>query len=234
MLCRTDRILFSAEPPEMAQEVAERPSFLAAFDFGRAVGLLDAFDWIGCGCALVDAGGRVVRLNEAARAHLGRGLMLSHGQLVASDRGGNDAFRDLLARVLGLGAAQGELPRGGAVALTRPEGRPLVLHARACREPSGGAIEPGGALIVILDPDAEQAPSAETVRQVFGLTCAEARLAVLLVRGLELKDIAALNGVAEATIRSQLKSVLAKTGTHRQSQLVALLSRLACLPRESG
>jgi DNA-binding CsgD family transcriptional regulator len=231
MLCRTDRVQFPADPPEIAENVAERPSYLAAFDFGRAAGMLDAFDSIGCGCALIDAAGRVVRLNEAARAHLGRGLTLSRGELVASDRGGNDALRDLLASVLGSSVAKADVRRRGSVALARLEGRPLIIHARACREPSGG-MEPGGALVVILDPDEEQAPSLDMVRQVFGLTCAEARLAISLVRGLELKEIAMVHGVAEATMRSHLKSVLAKTGTHRQSQLVPLVARLARLPRE--
>ena len=43
-------------------------------------------------------------------------------------------------------------------------------------------------------------------------------------------EIAADNLVSMATVRSQLASVLAKTQTRRQAELVALLARLAILP----
>ena len=65
------------------------------------------------------------------------------------------------------------------------------------------------------------------LQQAFCLTSAEARLAAALAEGASLKDYAASAGIAEGTARVQLKSVFAKTGTHRQAQLVALFWRLA-------
>ena len=38
--------------------------------------------------------------------------------------------------------------------------------------------------------------------------------------------IAHARGIARVTVRNQIKAIFAKTGTHRQSELVALLSRL--------
>lgn len=57
----------------------------------------------------------------------------------------------------------------------------------------------------------------------FGLTPAEARLAVALADGLSVEEAAAQLTVAVHTARSQLKAIFAKTGVHRQSELVALL-----------
>lgn len=52
-------------------------------------------------------------------------------------------------------------------------------------------------------------------------------MAAALVRGDTAKEAAQTFQVTENTIRTQLKSVLAKTGVRRQVDLVLLLSRLA-------
>lgn len=64
------------------------------------------------------------------------------------------------------------------------------------------------------------------IRQ-YGLTPAEARLAVLLAEGIDVETAAQQLSVSIQTIRSQLKSVFAKTNVSRQAELVArLLSNL--------
>jgi DNA-binding CsgD family transcriptional regulator len=59
---------------------------------------------------------------------------------------------------------------------------------------------------------------------MFGLTPAEAKLSVEISRGKSPTDIACLNGVSIATVRSQLAAVFAKTQTSRQTELVGLLA----------
>lgn len=65
-------------------------------------------------------------------------------------------------------------------------------------------------------------PPFEIVSELFGLTSAEARLAVALTSGLSLRDSAANQGITVGTARSYLVRVFAKTGTARQSELVSL------------
>jgi DNA-binding CsgD family transcriptional regulator len=48
-------------------------------------------------------------------------------------------------------------------------------------------------------------------------------MAVALVRGHSINEAAEEFGIAENTARTQVKSVLSKTQTHRQSDLVRLL-----------
>jgi DNA-binding CsgD family transcriptional regulator len=70
------------------------------------------------------------------------------------------------------------------------------------------------------------------LRAEFGLTKAEARLALRLAEGSSLASAAQTFGVKLTTIRSQLQQVFAKTGTSRQSELVAmLLSRISAYQR---
>jgi DNA-binding CsgD family transcriptional regulator len=56
-----------------------------------------------------------------------------------------------------------------------------------------------------------------------GITRAEARLASMLADGISLEEAAEALLVSIQTVRSQLKSVFAKTGVTRQAELVALL-----------
>lgn len=68
-------------------------------------------------------------------------------------------------------------------------------------------------------------PSALALRELFGLTAAEARFAVALAEGAAVEEIASRLGISMNTARTHLKAILAKTGTNRQAQLVAVLLR---------
>jgi DNA-binding CsgD family transcriptional regulator len=50
--------------------------------------------------------------------------------------------------------------------------------------------------------------------------------AVADIRSLDLRTAAEELGVARDTARNQLKAIFAKTGAHRQSELVELLTKL--------
>jgi DNA-binding CsgD family transcriptional regulator len=66
-------------------------------------------------------------------------------------------------------------------------------------------------------------PPAAILAKTFRLTPSEAKLACVIARGAS-PDIAARElKISRETARNQLKSVFAKTDTHRQSELVALL-----------
>jgi DNA-binding CsgD family transcriptional regulator len=66
-------------------------------------------------------------------------------------------------------------------------------------------------------------PEVTRLRAEFGLTKAEARLALRLAEGTSLTSAAEAFDVKLTTIRSQLQQVFAKTGSSRQAELVALL-----------
>lgn len=59
------------------------------------------------------------------------------------------------------------------------------------------------------------------LRQVHGLTAAEAKVALQIAEGLSAADIARATGLAITTIRTQLGGAMAKLGADRQAQLVA-------------
>jgi DNA-binding CsgD family transcriptional regulator/PAS domain-containing protein len=104
--------------------------------------------------------------------------------------------------------------------------RPLVIRILpvdgAARTPFLGAR----ALLVVSDLNPKSKTPLDLLSQTFGLSPAEARLASLMATGASPEQAAEQLGIARETARTQLKAVFTKTGTHRQSELVALLSRL--------
>jgi DNA-binding CsgD family transcriptional regulator len=66
-------------------------------------------------------------------------------------------------------------------------------------------------------------PTAALLAKTFRLTPAEAKLAGVIARGASPEIAAAELKISRETARNHLKSVFAKTDTHRQSELVALL-----------
>ncbi|MGL6211383.1 MAG: helix-turn-helix transcriptional regulator [Paracoccaceae bacterium] len=74
-----------------------------------------------------------------------------------------------------------------------------------------------------------------TVQEAFGLTVAEVDIVRGISQGLPLKDIAEGRGRSLETVRTQLRSILAKTETHSQSELVRVvlgLMDVATMPTE--
>ena len=67
--------------------------------------------------------------------------------------------------------------------------------------------------------------AASRLQAYFGFSPREAELAQALLQGLSLREAALLRHVGLSTVRSQLASLLRKTDTSRQGQLIALLAQ---------
>lgn len=82
------------------------------------------------------------------------------------------------------------------------------------------------ALVFFHDPRATTALDPMIVAETFGLTPAEARVAVGLADGLCAEQIAERHGVSVLTVRAQIRSALAKTSLSRQVDLVRALVKM--------
>jgi DNA-binding CsgD family transcriptional regulator len=74
--------------------------------------------------------------------------------------------------------------------------------------------------------DSSAAKKQNCLRERFGLTPAQAHIALALLDGGGRRDIAARLGISEATVRAHLSQVFEKTDVHRQAELVRLLMRV--------
>ena len=82
------------------------------------------------------------------------------------------------------------------------------------------------AIVLVIEQKLDEPADPAIVRDLFGLTLGEARIAAMIGAGLPPKDAAERLGIAEDTARSVLKRVFSKVGVSRQSELTALLSKV--------
>ncbi len=197
---------------------------LAMASLTRA-GALQALDRLDAGVFVVDGAGRIIHASFMAETILRDSgeLGVIGGRLAVR----NPALHDKLLSLLrgAIGTASGRIARpAAALALPRDHHLPLTLAVAPLR-PSVSSLgdQRPCALIFIRDPEAPMA--VDGLRDLFSLTRAEAGVAADLGRGCSLEDISRRRGVGLATVRSHLKRILAKTGTHRQAEAVALLAR---------
>jgi DNA-binding CsgD family transcriptional regulator len=191
----------------------------------KNAGMLDAFEELGCAAILLDFGGRVQHMNKRARRHLGLDIHVLHGQLSTANKQANHAFQQLIADLL-----RPPSPKANAPILAnvpRQNGRPLFAYGMPVARSAQEIFQHSKAILILVDPDEQSSPPEIVLRHGFNLTPAESRLALALGEGDTLHEFALRQGVSVGTARIQLKAVMAKTSTRRQSELVALLGRLS-------
>jgi DNA-binding CsgD family transcriptional regulator len=102
---------------------------------------------------------------------------------------------------------------------------PKILHLLPLRGTASDASPAGLILLTIVPVRASpRALATATLRGLFDLSRAEARVARRIARGFTVDAIADDLAISRETVRCQLKSVLAKTGAKRQLDLAVLLS----------
>lgn len=181
------------------------------------------------GVIMVNRNSRVLYANQAAETLLSRedGVKLSAGILQAVTVAETQALQRLIAAMTANTRAPDSA--GSGMVLYRPwPRRPLwvsVLPIPAQLEGVAlGIRQPRPtALVMVCDPEKLAELPGDNLQRLYGLTPAEARLAQALCNGMSLNEYAEASGLTVETVRWRLKQVLAKTGTHRQGELIRLL-----------
>jgi DNA-binding CsgD family transcriptional regulator len=176
---------------------------------------------VGKGAAVLSREGRLIAANATVRSYFGCFSFSSNGSFSLLDRASHRALQGLLVRDAVEQLSPMHAPLSGPALLRISEGSALVAYAL------GSPGSEDQVLVILLDPYDRREPTPLLLKQMFGLTSAEAKVAMQLARGWGIKGIASALSVSEGTIRAQLKSILAKTNTHRQADLVGLLVRIA-------
>lgn len=109
----------------------------------------------------------------------------------------------------------------------RAHGRlPLRVRAVPLKPPSARISSPPAVLMLLIeDPSAAVSGPFEVLRG-FGLTPAEAKLAIAIAEGQSVKLFAEDRGLSQETVRTQLKRAMHKLSVSRQVELVRKLATL--------
>jgi DNA-binding CsgD family transcriptional regulator len=100
---------------------------------------------------------------------------------------------------------------------------PVIVRIWPCQVAADAAAQEMRAILTLNALGPRRGPPAAILAKTFGLTPSEAKLACIIARGAPPNMAAQELNVSRETARNQLKSIFAKTYTHRQSELVALL-----------
>ncbi len=195
--------------------------------------LLAYFHTMQIGVILVNQAGDIRFANGPAEAIVAKreALVRRDGRLIAV----NDADQRRLEALI-LGACiplPGEGPNAGTISLSRPALAPLLVHVAPAdsrmRIPvSGGVSE---AVVWIIDPAGHSNFNLALLKETFKLTASEARLCEELAHGYSVREVADRLNVSIPTIRTHLAHALEKTVTHRQSELMTVILRVASIPQ---
>lgn len=216
---REDRARFQELVPHLRTAVSlfEKLQFAG----GQHSLLRSATDGLGLALLVLDRQCRLVSSNALAERILteGEGLRRAGGEV----RFDSAVLRKKVEALLQSRQAADGVTR---FRIPRPDYGDLVATARAIDLP---AIHSGtGALALFLArPGDELVLEQETIRELLGVTPAEARLCSVLAQGHSLVEAARELGIAHNTAKAQLRSIFAKTQVHRQAQLVNLLGALS-------
>jgi DNA-binding CsgD family transcriptional regulator len=189
-----------------------------------AVSVLDRWT---TGVVLFNSHGKVILMNRTAQTIIAEkdGLILERRQL----RAAFPKESSTLARLIDGAIQQAERRAGepgGMLLVSRPlsKRRPLHLLVTPIRVRDGlFLLTKPAAAAFITDPESDLVIDVERLRQLFHLTPAEARLAVLLAEGKALKEAAQSQGILISTARTHLQRIFQKTETKRQTELIRLI-----------
>src|SRR5262245_25283697 len=196
----------------------------------EAAAFADTLDGISAGMFLVDAGGRMVHANASGRAMLEERCVLraGGGKVAAIEAAADRELNQVVATAGGGDAAVGV--KGIAVPLAARDGERYLAHVLPLtsgeRRRAGASYAAVAALFVHKTTlDAPSPP--ETIARLYKLTPCELRVLLAIVQVGGVPEVAEALGIGEATVKTHLHRVFAKTETGCQAELVKLVAGFA-------
>jgi DNA-binding CsgD family transcriptional regulator len=217
--------LMSGLVPHLQQALRTQDKLAALAD--TAVELAGALEVVRHGVIIVAGAHLVINLNSAAEliVRAGDGLYIRSGRISATSSRAEQELHCAIQKAL---AGEPTVRTGRSLTCFRPSGkRPYVIHVLPShRRNADEPLRQPMALVLIIDPDDEPEPTVALLRRLYGLTEAEAEVALHVMHGADLKQISEELSISYTTVRTHLQHVFDKTETHRQAELVRLLLAL--------
>lgn len=184
-----------------------------------------ALDRLPVGVVFVDAKAKAVYVNRKFEKLIAvnKSLCIKSGQLIADTSRNTNALNKLIQE-----AGNVENRRGGSLIIENADNSQslnvLVTPISPRQRTILGAEGSRANVVLFISTTGQQHDlPLNILKDLYGLTQAEAQLAANLANGDSLETYAEKQGVSKNTVRNQLKACFQKTGVNRQAELVNLL-----------
>jgi len=201
------------------------------FDQSKAVeaALTETLDHVEASVFLVGGNGRIVFVNEPAKAMLADGNLMqeSNQRLNAVLPEANRMLRDIFAAAEKQDLSIG--PRGVAVPLSATPQEPWFAHVlplTSGNRQKAAALYAAVAAVLVRKTTIESIAPLETFAKLYKLTASEVRVLDAVLKVSSVKAMSEMLGISQATVKTHLQNVFRKSGTSRQSELVKLIAGL--------
>ncbi|MCD4658532.1 helix-turn-helix transcriptional regulator [Agrobacterium sp.] len=181
----------------------------------RADAMTLGLNAIGAPAAVLQASGRVLSANGLFQTLQKCISTRARDRISISDERVNRLLYKALA---GRGVSSFPMPTS--------EERACILHVIPLRKDALDLSPNGSAIVLISQPVGAVADATLLLKGLYDLTRAEARVALEIMKGLSLPSVAKQLQISHETVRSNAKSIYAKTGSTGQTDLVRRLSVL--------
>ncbi|MCD2315342.1 helix-turn-helix transcriptional regulator [Sphingomonas sp. IC-11] len=179
-----------------------------------------AFEVMSVACFVLDRSMSVRAMSRAAEQLLSDGtLQLVDGRVTASSPGAQRRIGSATTAVMEGRAAAASVAAPDAAGMLM-----LKVHRLPSREWNMG-FAPFAILIAKRPPGGSDADVA-VLRDAYGLTVAEAEIAMLLRAGRTREAICAVRAITRETLRSHLRSLFSKLGVKKETEAIHLLHAL--------
>jgi DNA-binding CsgD family transcriptional regulator len=201
--------------------------------------LVEILNRLACGLMLADARGALIWANRSASRMLEEADGIGterQGNLRAGSPGMTRLLRDLVNRAaLGQHAAL-PLPRVSGKTPLALQAMPLTVREVERHRQVLPASPRASVLLLLTDPARGTMPTPELcqqLREIHGLTTAEAGVAAWAAQGIGLPEVGQILGITVNTVRTHVRRVFHKTGVRSQAELARQVERLGPLLAES-
>lgn len=200
--------------------------------------LVEILNRLACGLMLADARGALIWANRSASRMLEEADGIGterQGNLRAGSPGMTRLLRDLVNRAaLGQHAAL-PLPRASGKVSLALQAMPLTVREVERHRQVLPASPRASVLLLLTDPAQGAMPTPELcqqLREIYGLTTAEAGVAAWAAQGIGLPEVGQILGITVNTVRTHVRRVFHKTGVRSQAELARQVERLGPLLAE--
>ncbi len=182
-------------------------------------------DRVALGVLMLSESGKSVWANSVGRRLLdqSQSVQLVQGRIQAIDSAADQHLEKAL-RAVATGSAERPilLPKRSGGAITAIAAPPYAASHFA-------ASEKVAAVLFLSDPSDIAAVAGARLAALYNLSPAESRIAQAIAEGYDSEAIARKRGASVGTVRTQIKSIMAKIGASRQSDIVRAVLATAVL-----